>query len=100
MLSQGLSSSDVFHVILAPDEGVKEVGGDVPEEEQAAHRPGRVVQLPPAQRPALDNLQCALLLRCRRVLDGVRDRSHGVLWRDGRSGVGRRGCYKHHLGYL
>lgn len=68
---QGLCSSDVFHLIAAPDEGVEEVGGYVPEEEQAAHRPGWVVQLPSAQHPALDDLQRALLLRGWCVLDGV-----------------------------
>lgn len=67
---QGLCSSNVFHLITAPDEGVEEVGGYVPEE-QAAHHPGWVVQLPPAQHPALDDLQCALLLRGWCVPDDV-----------------------------
>jgi len=81
-----LCSSDVFHLIAAPDEGVEEVGGYAVEKEQAAHRPGRVVQLPLAQRPAPDDLQRALVLRRRRVLDDVRNHLHCTLWRDGRTG--------------
>lgn len=68
--------------MVTPDEGVEEFGGDVPQEERAAHHPGRVVQLPLAQRPALDDLQGTLLLGRRRAVDGVGDGAHRAFWRE------------------
>lgn len=68
---QGLRSPDVFQAVAAADEGVEELGGDAAEEQHGADGPGRVVQLPAAQRSRTDDLQGTLLLGGRRVGDNV-----------------------------